>query len=137
MPLSCDSLNETTFQSPFIPGPPEVRFATVVIVNGLEPSAGNTSFRRVIIFPSAESVVVTLLVRLPLLLTSTTYPEPALLQVTMAPSVESLCGLPSQIVFGPALPCRVTTYPVASVASDIVGPSYLRVAGSIFHEPFH
>src|SRR6185437_1540626 len=87
--------------------------------------------------PSAGGVVGPLLGRLPLLLTSTTYPEPALLQVTMAPSVESLCGVPSQIVFGPALPCRVTTYPVASVASDIVGPSYLRVAGSIFHEPFH
>jgi hypothetical protein len=46
-------------------------------------------------------------------------------------------GLPSQTTLGLALPPRVIVYPSASVAMETVGPSYLSVARSIVHEPFH
>src|ERR1700742_2801709 len=45
-------------------------------------------------------------------------------------------GCPLQITLGLALPPRVMVYPSASVATEIVGPSYWSVERSIFHEPF-
>ena len=58
------------------------------------------------------------------------------MQTVVTPLTGAL-GLPSQTTLGLALPARVTVYPSASVAMEAVGPSYLRLDRSIFHDPFH
>jgi hypothetical protein len=59
-----------------------------------------------------------------------------LVQVVTVPASGGF-GFPSQTTLGLFFPPRVMVYPLASVETVIVGPSYLSVDRSIFQEPFH
>jgi len=121
-PLSSDDVFLISFQSPANPGPPETRVETAVMVN-IGPSSGKTSCLLVRVFPSAEIEIFAFRVVFPPLVVVIEYPLPALVQVVIVSSV--FCGFPSHTTFGCALPPRVTVKPVASVATENAGPSYL------------
>src|SRR5215469_2952064 len=134
-PVSRDVLMAVSFHVPDKPGPAEIRVDVEVRVNGT-PSGGEISRVWLILFPSGDISIFTLLTGLPSLVFSNSNPAAILRQVVVRP-FDCALVLPSQGTLGPAFPSRVTLNPSASAAIEKIGPSYLNVERSIFQEPFH